>query len=640
VVVSRLRVVSPGDDALAVQLRVSNLLGASWLEPSGLPPSAIVVIRKLVDPLPGRLPLRGLAGRPPLVWEQAVSAAIDRLVRRAARPALGAVPADAQAVIFVDISEWLACLAADWLKGLVASRWWWRDLLRRVDPGRALLSAWLAAPESVPAALRHLADRRQVVDFARALTDDFARALIDAVVLRFGLSRVREALDRVEETPSDGPHRESETQVEGSPARPRISSQAAYGPGSPPRLARAPEGASAGLGLPARALLGIGLTLARATAEARTPSFAHALHRWLAAISHHETGYAAGVDHEFIAEEPRPGSTMTSGVDVKAGDGPSESFTADAEPSAADAAPPAASDSPAAAASVPPPVSEPEGLGRAEDGDPGSSGPDIRPLIEEVRAPILSEDDGPMVVPVVTEFGGLFFLINLAVFLGLYGDFSTPAEPGIALDLWDFVALVGLRLVGEPLRVDPVWPLLARLAVRDEWEPPGQDFDPGNEWRLPPEWLAAFPKPSDWVWDYNGDRLRVRHAEGFLVLDVPLGAGAVECRLEEEMRAYPAVQLRPGHVPSAEAEGPPVERWLDRLLPYVRTRLARALGASETESVGWTLCQARARIFVTADRLDVMLPLQEHPIAIRLAGLDRDPGWVPAAGRFVAFHFE
>jgi hypothetical protein len=25
---------------------------------------------------------------------------------------------------------------------------------------------------------------------------------------------------------------------------------------------------------------------------------------------------------------------------------------------------------------------------------------------------------------------------------------------------------------------------------------------------------------------------------------------------------------------------------------------------------------------------------------VRLAGLDRDPGWVPAAGRRVAFHYE
>jgi hypothetical protein len=43
---------------------------------------------------------------------------------------------------------------------------------------------------------------------------------------------------------------------------------------------------------------------------------------------------------------------------------------------------------------------------------------------------------------------------------------------------------------------------------------------------------------------------------------------------------------------------------------------------------------------VTPTRVDVLMKLNELPIAIRLAGLDRDPGWVPAAGRFVAFRFE
>ena len=168
VVVSRLRVISPGDDPLAVRLRASTLLGAARLEPSGLPPSAIVVVRKLVDPLPGALPLRGLTGRPPPQWEEAVAAELDRLIRRAARPALGAVPADAEAVIFADTSEWLACLAVDWVAGLVAAHWWWHSLRRQVDAARLLCSSWLAAPESVPAALQHLARRGQVAVFARA----------------------------------------------------------------------------------------------------------------------------------------------------------------------------------------------------------------------------------------------------------------------------------------------------------------------------------------------------------------------------------------------------------------------------------------------------------------------------------------
>jgi hypothetical protein len=45
-------------------------------------------------------------------------------------------------------------------------------------------------------------------------------------------------------------------------------------------------------------------------------------------------------------------------------------------------------------------------------------------------------------------------------------------------------------------------------------------------------------------------------------------------------------------------------------------------------------------VHVTATHVDVMLSLADLPIAIRFAGLDRNPGWIPAAGRYLAFHFE
>ena len=38
--------------------------------------------------------------------------------------------------------------------------------------------------------------------------------------------------------------------------------------------------------------------------------------------------------------------------------------------------------------------------------------------------------------------------------------------------------------------------------------------------------------------------------------------------------------------------------------------------------------------------VDVYYSLQTYPTEIRLAGLDRDPGWIPAAGRYVAYHFD
>jgi hypothetical protein len=41
-----------------------------------------------------------------------------------------------------------------------------------------------------------------------------------------------------------------------------------------------------------------------------------------------------------------------------------------------------------------------------------------------------------------------------------------------------------------------------------------------------------------------------------------------------------------------------------------------------------------------ASDLEVGFSLETYPLEIRLAGLDRDPGWIPAAGRTVRFRFE
>ena len=86
--------------------------------------------------------------------------------------------------------------------------------------------------------------------------------------------------------------------------------------------------------------------------------------------------------------------------------------------------------------------------------------------------------------------------------------------------------------------------------------------------------------------------------------------------------------------------GGTVEWWLGCLLPYVRARLCAALGVNGAGALGRLVCEHGARVSVTATRLDVTFSLAGLPLEVRLAGLDRDPGWVPAAGRRVAFHYE
>jgi hypothetical protein len=80
--------------------------------------------------------------------------------------------------------------------------------------------------------------------------------------------------------------------------------------------------------------------------------------------------------------------------------------------------------------------------------------------------------------------------------------------------------------------------------------------------------------------------------------------------------------------------------WLDRFVEYAGARLCRALGLGSLDELSACLGLHAARVRMTSTRLDITFTLDEHPLAIRLAGLDRNPGWVPSGGRFVAFHYE
>jgi hypothetical protein len=245
-------------------------------------------------------------------------------------------------------------------------------------------------------------------------------------------------------------------------------------------------------------------------------------------------------------------------------------------------------------------------------------------------------EEGEEGVLVRTRLGGLFFLVNVAQSLELYGDFTTPLTRGIALDPWDFVTLVGRRLLRRP-PADPVWALLAELAGRGNDVPLGRGYAAPRAWRVPPAWLAPFETDGLWRAIVAEDRLRVEHPAGFAVVDVAAGRDP-SARLRRELSRYAhAGVLTADAEPRPQAT--PLERWTDWVTDYVRARLALALRCPP-RAVAAGLLRVHAWIDVTSGRVDVRFPLEESRVDVRLAGLDRDPGWVPAAGRILAFHFE
>lgn len=180
---------------------------------------------------------------------------------------------------------------------------------------------------------------------------------------------------------------------------------------------------------------------------------------------------------------------------------------------------------------------------------------------ESVALPSAAQPDST-----VTDWGGTLYLVNVAIALGLYGDFTNPARPGLALPLWDFLALLGGRMIGEEFAEDPLLRLFARLSGRAEDGPPGGQFEP----------------------------------------------------------------------PSGES----LSIWLDRICHDVRVRLAASLGLADDSDLRAPVLNHAAKIETTSARVDAHFALAAHPIELRVAGLDRDPGWMPAGGRSIYFHYD
>ncbi|MFQ6310687.1 hypothetical protein [Lysobacter capsici] len=245
-----------------------------------------------------------------------------------------------------------------------------------------------------------------------------------------------------------------------------------------------------------------------------------------------------------------------------------------------------------------------------------------------------------------TDFGGLLYLLNVALALELYGDFTSPLTPGIALSPWDWLAMIGRVWFGDSFRTDPLDALLAELAGRGADRRPGADFDPGRDTSVPDAWLRPWGETDRLGYRADASRLCVWHPQGFVVFDQPrdrelspAAQAANLCATREHLRG--ATLHRIARSPSATGSRRPAQRWLDRLLPYLRARIARALGLDAHDAdLPAQVCHHHARLRCDLTHIDVYLSLASLPLSLRIAGLDRDPGWIPAAGRNIRFHFD
>jgi hypothetical protein len=680
-----------GRDA-ARRFQLEQQLRSLDLRPSGLPPSALLLVRRIADPLPRWLSAHQTSRLSPR-WERAVCERLDQDYRNAARPVRGRVPAGTASVLLADESELLACLALALARGELAAHWCWPLALHRYAvAGRARLEGLLVAnARLVPAVIAQLVLWEQCSPVLSCFQDDMLDDLVRALSMEHALD-INVAPEQSAEVPEDA----------GAAASPARLSRADPSP-SPWRKWLDPvQKDQLGLdqlGLKDELFVGLALMLHYQPAQARSPLFRAQLRSWFrdraASAAPHAEGEVAALDD---MSRPSRGNRSVAGQlpegaprKALAGSGspPSELVSADtsaapsvsvgrwtrkpagpdrveAKPEPARASRPTARDrltrDQSTALELPGSfaTATEQSNGSLSDGLAAqvSNAVDSESQVDSSSDSVLeSPDDWASDWPddravsgVATRLGGALYLINLMRHLGLPECFEPSWGLGRDLGPWGLLELITRALLGEDHDAhasDPLWRVLAELDSRAPGDWPDEAVAANDVYRIPDHWIDEPPEHLYWG---TADRcLRLWADRGFLIADIPRGAQPAIEQAITEARRYPELPVPTSapfdsapaarlHQALQDALGPAMAFWLRSVIPYLRWRLDQAAPAA-LDPLG-DLLLVSGRLYVTRAHVDLVTSLECISLPARLAGLDRDPGWAGDWGRVVSFHFQ
>jgi hypothetical protein len=537
------RPAAPRPADVSTRLRVERLLGAASLEPEGFPPSAILVVRSLADPLPGMIGEGRLEVRAPPEWERAVRGALAERLRAAARPVNGVVAPGAPAVLFADQAELLAAFARDAATGAAAGRWWWAALLRGLGGATlaGLVALWAREARHVPAAVEHLAAWGEAARVMSAIPPAECARLLAAVAHAFELPALLRA-------PAYNPYnlandRPAGRALDADGADRNLSFSSADtgsadgGDRGIPRRAAAPPWelmvargvVPASLAPEQRALMGVSLALHRSPLIARSGAFVERFVRWRAAAASAPAMEQETADRDLsflsnrtdrtpeqIEHRPDPDRPVAK---PNSNDGDRE---VDARPqveahrdedSTPDRRVEARADESDERRDGAAPIESDAGDGSRREGgaiDLAAGVQSVRkdekdsstePLISEQGPPVEAEPlmswQGPPVEAAETQSGacGVFFLINAVRSVGFFRALDEHFRLPAVIGGWGWMELLGRALLGPQaagLAHDPLWKLLGELDGRAPEIPAGFGFEPPAVWTLPPDWARMM----------------------------------------------------------------------------------------------------------------------------------------------------
>ena len=586
--VRRLRVLDPAVVQARAKQQVSRWLESQTPVRLGLPAEAIVVLRSVQAPWSALHP-------------DSPADVLRQRLRRAIRPATGApLGAGCDAVWFADQAELLACLAQDTVQGQLGQRWWWQTWLGHRPGEDDARRAWLEAARQAPAAMVRLDAMGQGLAWARHLGTHGRLALLKALQRHHPLAQASAGWlpSALADASPVGGH-EDESPAVDLPAAGRSSRTAFEQTGAPTDTCaslgwRAHDGASAlrtlcamlheapHLALDERQLAArLRAAELRATPLRPTP-------RQPSTALHDEP--PTQPPHPRTLKDDTTCSSLATQRRIEVGPSPVPARAAHHHRCAPPTLTWAANDCT--------PIEPCRTSAEPDAASSATSAPTVqsRPTRQAAR-PSHAEAIGPrsFTQTTATAHGGVFFLLNVALAWELYGDFTRPRHALLSVSPWQFLHAAAFALLGRPFATDPL-----------------------------AGWLRAqapFSRP------------RPASALG----DAPLALLPAS-----EQRKLQADSAPTGSPQRLCAPGPRHTRASDELRPWwplLRQRLSLALNLPEHEAIA-TCLNLSARIERRGDRLDVSFSLHQLPLAIRLAGLDRDPGWLPASGCDLRFHFE
>lgn len=637
-------------DAARARQRLERALSLAEWTPPGMRPGALLLVRRLAVRTPGAAPDGPADGG---AWGRTIGTALRRQAERARRPWTQGDAASADAVIFDDEAELAACLLRERLRG-AGDAWWCRAAWGATGWPAWLARRVLARGEVLVPVLAMLADAGLAVEGLRQVDDGLLADAPAAIRRSHGVAlpmrrAVSEALpDDIQGTVSDADR-----------ARRRNMPSTPDGDARHRLVALVPEMAAPRLGRAQRTLLGLALGVHRAPAWAATAAFGGALFECV------EAAEASPPANEAPARAAAPRVTPSGSPPASGNRARAERLrfapTSDAGTAAA------ANDAPGSSTRAAAPAIDPSrravSMAEAAERDMHAQPPvaDPTPAVEAATPAMQARDavatatpasdqyrTAPSTLPtplataadIETEFGGLFYLLNVALSLELYGDFTRPAQRGLAISPWDLLAVVGLAWFGAAFARDPLAATLASLAGRPVPSQPDLR-SMARTWQAPDAALRAWPAATLVSYYATQHRLRALHSAGFALFDLPRDR-ALAPRVQLRALCDAHESLRGAALRRDTAAACPRCAGLAGLLALLDARTALALGddaPAEPAALHTLVARHAAHVHCSASAIDVRLVLAGLPLPLRLAGLDRDPGWIPAAGRAIAFHF-